>query len=225
MKLSAFPTRVKVGKLVIVDLFVSPPKNRNARSSVSSQSESEGLPQLQYSIAEMMIHIGLAQRIAPSVSDKDSSSRSASSSPLSEASCDSLPRSVSSVSIESSVHDGAVAIGQNCHAPNEKCEKKWTDESANTDTSTCSTSSKDTVLHRAVHVAKKVADDSLEVQDKSMEDKGNSKDDYIKKESPLEQGTDDCSGSEPNLEGENHEKSIDDNDIVRNGKILAIVIR
>lgn len=225
MKLSAFPTRVKVGKLVIVDLFVSPPKNRNARSSVSSQSESEGLPQLQYSIAEMMIHIGLAQRIAPSVSDKDSSSRSASSSPLSAASCDSLPRSVSSVSIESSVHDGAVAIGQNCDAPNEKCEKKWTDESANTDTSTCSTSSKDTVLHRVVHVAKKVADDSLEVQDKSMEDKGNSKDDYIKKESPLEQGTDDCSGSEPNLGGENHEKSIDDNDIVRNGKILAIVIR
>ena len=210
MKLSAFPTRVKVGKLVIVDLFVSPPKSRNSRSSVSSQSESEGLPQLQYSIAEMMIHIGLAQRIAPSVPDKDSSSRSASSSPLSAASCDSLPRSVSSVSVESSVHDGAVAIGQNCDALNEKCEKKWTDESANTDTSTCSTSSKDTVLHRAVHVAKKVADDE---------------DDYIKKESPLEQGTDDCSGSEPNLEGENHEKSIDDNDIVRNGKILAIVIR
>ena len=166
MKLSAFPTRVKVGKLVIVDLFVSPPKSRNSRSSVSSQSESEGLPQLQYSIAEMMIHIGLAQRIAPSVSDKDSNSRSASSSPLSATSCDSLPRSVSSVSIESSVHDGAVAIGQNCDALNEKCEKKWTDESANTDTSTCSTSSRDTVLHRTVHVAKKAADDSLEVQDK-----------------------------------------------------------
>ena len=104
MKLTAFSTRVKVGKLVIVELFVSPPKSRNARSSVSSQGESEGLPQLQYSSAEMMIHIGLAQRIAPSVPDKDSSSRSASSSPLSAASCDSLPRSVSSVSIESSVH-------------------------------------------------------------------------------------------------------------------------
>jgi len=224
VKLTAFPTRVKVGKLVIVDLFVSPPKSRNARSSVSSQGESEGLPQLQYSIAEMMIHIGLAQRITPSVPDKDSSSRSASSSPLSAASCDSLPRSVSSVSIESSVHDGAVAIGQNCDSLNEKCEKKWTEESANTDTSTCSTSSKDTVLQRAVHVSKKVADYNLEVQDKSMQEKGNSKDDYIKKESPLEKGTDDCSGSEPNLEGENHEKSIDDNDIVRNGKILAIVI-
>ena len=220
MKLTAFPTRVKVGKLVIVDLFVSPPKSRNSRSSVSSQGESEGLPQLQYSIAEMMIHIGLAQRITPSVPDKDSSSRSASSSPLSAASCDSLPRSVSSVSIESSVHDGAMAIGQNCDALNEKCEKKWTDKSGNTDTSTCSTSSKETVLQRAVHVSKKVAD----VQEKFMREKGNSKDDYIKKESPLEQGTDDCSGSEPNLEGENHEKSIDDNDILRNGKILAIVV-
>lgn len=224
MKLTAFPTRVKVGKLVIVDLFVSPPKNRNARSSVSSQGESEGLPRLQYSIAEMMIHIGLAQRITPSVPDKDSSSRSPSSSPLSAASFDSFPRSVSSVSIESSVNDGAVAIDQNCDALNEKCEKKWTDESANTDTSTCSTSSKDTVLQRAVHVSKKVADDSLEVQDKSMQEKGNSKNDYIKKESPLEKGTDDCSGSEPNLEGESHEKSVDDSDIVRNGRILAIVI-
>ena len=60
-------------------------------------------------------------------------------------------------------------------------------------------------------------DDSLEGQDKSMQEKGNSKDDNIKRESPLEQGTDDCSGSEPNLEGENHEKSIDDNEILRNG--------
>lgn len=225
MKLTAFPTKVKVGELVIVDLFVSPPKNKKSRSSVSSQGESEGLPQLQYSIAEMMIHIGLAQRITSSVPDKGSSSRSASSSPLSAASCDSLPRSVSSVSIESSVRDGAVGSYQNCDALSEKCEKKWTDESANTDTSTCSTSSKETVLQRAVHVSKKAADDSLEVQDNSLQEKGNSEDDYIKTESPLEKGTYDCSGSEPSLEEENCEKSIDDNEIVRTGKILVIIIR
>ena len=87
----------KTNDLIIADLFVPPPKNPRNKGAVS------GLPALHYSIAEMMINVGMAQRIVSS----DNSHSTASSSPLSVVSNDSLSASGSTgtVSITSNTQD------------------------------------------------------------------------------------------------------------------------
>ena len=133
-KLRAYPTRVQSSKLVIIDLFVFPPKNPKLKSPVSSAGK--GLPGLQFSIAEMMVLAGMAQRIMPQVNE--GAGCSSGSSPVSKGSNGSLSRSCSSVSIESSVQDGTSCLNS-CDALSSKDENTFTDNSC---------SSKETVLHR-----------------------------------------------------------------------------
>ena len=134
-KLRAYPTRVESSKLVIIDLFVFPPKNPKNKSPVSSQA-GKGLPGLQFSIAQMMILAGMAQRIIPQVNE--GARCSSGSSPLSGGSNESSSRSCSSVSIESSVQEGPLCENS-CEALSSKDESTYTDNSC---------SSKETVTQR-----------------------------------------------------------------------------
>lgn len=194
VKLRAFPTRVEGSKLVIVDLFITP-KNPKYKSPVSS-SAGKGLPALQYSIAEMMIHMGMAQRIIPSVPGGESR-RSSNSSPLSVGSNESLARSVSSVSIESSGQDGTCV--NNCETVKAK------DDSAGTDNST---SSKDTVVGKPLQVSEKEAGSSVKDNGQSLPERRSSKDDVCQEEGRGDKEVEDKSPG-PNIEKEDCEKSTE----------------
>lgn len=204
VKLRAFPTRVEGSKLVIVDLFITPPKNPKYKSPVSS-SVGKGLPALQYSIAEMMIHMGMAQRIIPSVPGGESR-RSSNSSPLSVGSNESLTRSVSSVSIESSVQDGTCV--NNCETVKAK------DGSAGTDNST---SSKGTVVGKPLQVSEKEAESSMKDNGQSLPERRSSKDDVFKEEGRGDKEVEDKSPG-PNTEKEDCEKSTEQEEGMCNGK-------
>lgn len=134
-KLRAYPTRVESSKLVIIDLFIFPPKNPKHKTPVSSPA-GKGLPGLQFSIAEMMIFAGMAQRIMPHLNE--GAGNSGSSSPMSGGSNESLTRSCSSVSIESSVQEGPACVS-NCEPVSSKEDSACTDNSC---------SSKETVIQR-----------------------------------------------------------------------------
>ena len=210
VKLRAFPTRVEASKLVIVDLFVSAPKNKKHKSPASSPA-GKGLPQLQYSIAEMMIRIGMAQRIVTSISGKESN-KSTCSSPLSVGSDESFPCSAGSISIESSVQESVVTIGLDCKAVGVKDDNKQTDESVGTNTST---SSKDTVVQRPVKVLEKRPNNS----DRSFQGRRNCEDDVFEKESYDERALERVANVGPKLEPKEHsENSIECIEVVHNGK-------
>lgn len=134
-KLLAYPSRVESSKFVIIDLYVFPPKNPKLKTPVSSVT-GKGLPGLQYSIAEMMIISGMAQRIMLQV--RDGSLCSGGLSPLSGGSNGCLTRSCSSVSIGSSVQEGDGLVEKCVDNVNCKEENTFTDNSC---------SSKETVIH------------------------------------------------------------------------------
>lgn len=96
-QLQAYPT--KTNDLIIVDLYAPPPKSPKQKH----QSVVKGLPSLHYSITEMMINVGMAQRIVSAIASNENSMSTTSSNPLSVTNKDSLTRSVSSVSIESKI--------------------------------------------------------------------------------------------------------------------------
>lgn len=198
-KLRAYPTRVESSKLVIIDLFVFPPKTPKHKNPVSSQAE-KGLPGLQFSIAEMMIFAGMAQRIIPQVSK--GAGRSGCSSPVSVTSNESLPRSCSSVSIESSVQEGPACVN-NCEPVSSKEDSACTDNSF---------SSKETVIQKPEEKQEKVISNGEAVSRRK-----NSNDAANKEESVTVQETDSASGV--NLESENCENSKDQQEILSNGKI------
>lgn len=202
--LRAFPTRVEASKLVIVDLFVPPPKNPKQKNPVSS-SVGKGLPALQFSIAEMMIHVGMAQRIVPAVA-RGEKSRSTCSSPASVGSVESLIRSISSVSIGSSVQGETCT--NNCEVANAR------DESAGTDNST---SSKDTVIQGPRQVLEKNAESSLEVNKEPLPGRRNSKDDVFREES-LKDREVVSANSWSNVEEEDCENSMEQQQVIHNGK-------
>lgn len=185
-KLRAFPTRVKTSKLVIVDLFVPPPKNPKQKKPVSYITD-KGLPGLQYSIAEMMVHVGMAQRILPTVVGSDKS-RSASSSPVSVGSNGSLTRSVSSVSIESNVQGETRA--NNHEAVNAR------DESAGTDHST---SSQDTIVEKGT-------ESSTKLNEQSLQGRRNSKDGVFEEERSRDKEAE-STNSQRNVAAENGDNS------------------
>ena len=203
--LRAFPTRVEASKLVIVDLFVPPPKNPKQKNPVSS-SVGKGLPALQFSIAEMMVHVGMAQRIVPAVT-RGEKSRSTCSSPASVGSVESLTRSVSSVSIESSVQGETCA--NNCEVANAR------DESAGTDNST---SSKDTVIQGLRQVLEKSAESSVEVNKEPLPGRRNSRDDVFREESLKDREVFSANSCRSNVEGEDCEKSMEQQQVIHNGK-------
>lgn len=184
-KLRAFPTRVKASKLVIVDLFVPPPKNPKQKKPVSSSS-GKGLPGLQYSIAEMMVHVGMAQRILPTVVGSD---KSRSASPVSVGSNGSLTRSVSSVSIESNVQ-GETRVN-NHEAVTAR------DESAGTDHST---SSQDTIVEKGT-------ESSTKFNEQSLQGRRNSKDRVFEEERSRDEEVE-STNSQRNVAAENRENFI-----------------
>ena len=190
-KLRAFPTRVEASKLVIVDLFVPPPKNPKQKKPVSS-STGKGLPGLQYSIAEMMVHGGMAQRIIPTVVGSDKS-RSTSSSPVSVGSNGSLTRSVS---IESSIQGETRASNYEA--------VKARDEGAGTDRST---SSQDTVVDRPVQVLEKGTESSTKVNEQSLQGRRNCKDDVFKEERSRDKEVE-STNSQRTVAAENCENSL-----------------
>ncbi|KAL9959501.1 hypothetical protein ACROYT_G032828 [Oculina patagonica] len=198
-KLRAYPTRVESSKLVIIDLFVFPPKNPKHKSPVSSQA-GNGLPGLQFSIAEMMIFAGMAQRIMPQVNGGAGGSSTCSSSPVSVGSNESLPRSCSSVSIESSVQEGPACVN-NCEAVSSKEESACTDNSC---------SSKETVIQKLEERHEKITA-SVE---QSVSGRKNSNDATFKGESVTVQETDSASGV--NLEKENCENAQDQQEGIAN---------
>ena len=188
-----------------------PLKNPKHKSPVSS-SAGKGLPALQYSIAEMMIHIGMAQRIIPSVTGSDSG-RSTTSSPLSVASNESLTHSTSSVSIESSVQEEAVTNVLNCETVSVIKE-----DSAGTDNST---SSKDTVIQSPAQVAESRAEHSVKDNEQSLLGRGTSKDDVVKEESHTDRELKDSTCSSGlTLEKEDGEKSLEQPEAIRDGKTV-----
>ena len=181
-----------------------PPKTPKQKNPVSS-SAGKGLPALQYSIAEMMIHARMAQRIAPAVVGGEKS-RSTCSSPASGGSIESLTRSESSVSVESSVQGETSA--NNCEVSNVR------DEGAGTDNST---SSKDTVIQGPHQVLEKSAESSVEFNKESLPGRRNSKDDVFREEILKDREVErDNSGS--NVEEEDCENSMEQQHVIQNGK-------
>ncbi|XP_068758689.1 uncharacterized protein [Montipora capricornis] len=98
-QLQAYP--IKTNDLIIVDLYASPPKSPKQKH----QSVVKGLPSLHYSITEMMINVGMAQRIVSAIANNENSMSTTSSKPLSVPKKNSLTQSVSSVSIESKIEE------------------------------------------------------------------------------------------------------------------------
>lgn len=201
-KLRAYPTRVESSKLVIIDLFVFPPKNPKQKSPVSSQA-GKGLPGLQFSIAEMMIFAGRAQRIMPQVNE--GAVCSSSSSPVSGGSNESLPRSCSSVSIESSVQEGPVCVNNY-----ETLSSK--DDSTCTSTDK-SCSSKETVIQRS---KERQENNTTDNETPVLETK-TSTDATLTEESVTLKETDSASGLK--LGRENCEDSKDQQEVLTSGKL------
>ena len=195
-KLRAYPTRVECSKLVIVDLFVFPPRNPKHKSPVSS-SAGKGLPALQYSITEMMIAAGMAQRIMPQVKDVSSGSSS-----LSGGSNESISRSCSTVSIESTVQEGDACV--------EKCDTaSCKEDSACTDNS-CS--SKETVILKPAE--KK--EECTKVNKETVSGRKNCKDATFRKDNVTDKQLNSAPGSA--LEEKHFEHSKDLQDVKPTGK-------
>lgn len=207
-KLRAYPTRVQCSKLVIVDLFVFPPKNPKNKSPVSPAGK--GLPGLQFSIAEMMIFARMAQRIMPQV--HQGAECSSGSSPVSGGSNASLSRSCSSVSIESSVQDGTACVNS-CDALSSKDESTFTDNSC---------SSKETVIQRT---EKREENGTISNEQSVLETKTSTAVTFIE-ESVVTKETDSASptASDPNIERENCEDSKEQQDFLASGKLTCIKI-
>ena len=202
-KLRAYPTRVQCSKLVIIDLFVFPPKNPKTKSPVSSAGK--GLPGLQFSIAEMMTFAGMAQRIMPQVNE--GTGCSSGSSPVSGGSNASLSRSCSSVSIESSVQDGTACVNS-CDALSSKDESSFTENSC---------SSKETVIQRT---EKREENSTINNEHSVLETKPSTAVTFTE-ESVVANKTDSVplTASEPNIEREKYEDSKGQQDVLVSGKL------
>lgn len=157
----------KTNDLIIADLFVPPPKNPRNKGAISW---GKGLPALHYSIAEMMIKVGMAQRIVSS----DNSHSTDSSSPLSLVSNDSLSASGST---------GTVSITSNTQDETHGDEDvNITEVSVETDNST---SSKDTVAMSPMRKVHTVGEREHSPTDKAFQGK-NLEDEEMKNHENLE---------------------------------------
>lgn len=209
-KLRAYPTRVQCSKLVIVDLFVFPPKNPKHKSPVSSEA-GKGLPGLQFSIAEMLIFVGMAERIMPQGSKGDGcGSSSSSSSPVSVQSNESLTRSCSSVSIDSNVQEGAACAKNGC------CEPVSSIHVENSGCTDNSYSSKETVIQRCENRQEA----STTGNNQFVSESKNSKDTMSKEECITDKEPASATGH--NLEKEHCENSKDQQEVIPNGTWLLL---
>lgn len=153
----------------------------------------------------MMVFAGMAQRIMPQVNEGVGCSSG--SSPVSGGSNESLSRSCSSVSIESSVQDGTACVNS-CEALNGKDESTCTDNSF---------SSKETVIQRP----EKRQENSTIDNEQSVLGTKTSTTVTFTEESVVAKETDNASptASGPNIERENCEDSKEQQDVLASGKL------
>ena len=153
----------------------------------------------------MMIFAGMAQRIVPQVNE--GAGCSSASSPVSGGSNESLSRSCSSISIESSVQDGT-ACGNSCEALSGKDESTCTDNSC---------SSKETVVQRPEKIQENSTIDNEQsiVETKTSTAVPFTEESVVAKE--MENASPTVSG--PNIEGGNCEDSKGQQDVFTSGKL------
>lgn len=154
----------------------------------------------------MMILADMAQRIMPQVNE--GAGCSSGSSPVSRESNESLSRSCSSVSIESSVQDGTACVNS-CDAFSSKDESTVTDNSC---------SSKETVIQRT----EKRQENSTINNEQSVLETNTLTVVTFTEESVVAKETDSASPtvSSPNIEREDCEDSKGQQDVLATGKLV-----